>query len=79
MDYTPISVGRVLTAFGLTIVVGVLPIFAVGLSRGPFSESDRYGGLMLVLGSIVVAMTLIGLSWLAVSFGRRVGRRPSRA
>lgn len=79
MDYTPIGFGRVLAAFGLTVVVGLVPVFAIALHRNPFSTMDRYGGLVLGLGSIAVAVTLIGFLWLTAASGRRVVRRPSRA
>lgn len=84
MDYTPISIGRVLVAFALTAAVGLVPVLAIVLHSnqsvlGPFSVGDGYGGLVLGLGSIALAVTLIGLAWLAVAFGRRVVRRPSRA
>jgi hypothetical protein len=79
MDYTPIGIGRVLAAFALTVVVGLMPIVAIVLNRNPFSVSDSYGWLVLGLGSIAAAMTLVGLTWRAVVFGRRVVGRPSRA
>jgi hypothetical protein len=84
MDYTPISAGRVLAAFALTVIVGVMPVLAIVLkdnssTLGPLGVIEGYGGLVLGLGSIALAMALIGLTWLAVAFGRRVVRRPSRA
>lgn len=84
MDHTPISFGRVLVAFALTAAVGLVPVLAIVLNNnpsvlGPFGVSDGYGGLVLGLGSIALAVALIGLAWLAVAFGRRVVRRPSRA
>lgn len=84
MDHTPISFGRVLVAFALTAAVGLVPVLAIVLNNnpsvlGPFGVGDGYGGLVLGLGSIALAVALIGLAWLAVAFGRRVVRRPSRA
>jgi len=79
MDYTPISVGRVLAAFGLTVIVGAMPVLAIVLNHNPLSDDGGYGVLVLGFGSIAVAIALIGLTWLAVAFGRRVVRRPSRA
>lgn len=79
MDYTPISAGRVLAGFALTLIVGVAPMLAVVLNHSPVSVSGGYGGLVLGLGSIAIALTLIGLSWLTVALGRRVVGRPSRA
>ena len=81
MDYTPIGVGRVLIAFVLTIVVGALPVLAV-LLNGNFATSDApdgYGVMVLGLGSIALAVLLIGLSRLAFAARRRVVGQPSRA
>lgn len=78
MDYSPISAGRVFTAFALTLIVGVAPLLAILLNRNQITIGDGYGGLVLGLGSIVVALTLMSLSWLAVVLGRRVVGRPSR-
>lgn len=79
MDYTPIGIGRVLAAFGLTIAVGLMPIIAIVLNHNPFGVGDGYGGLALGIGSAVVTAVLVGLIWLAVTFGRRLVGRPSRA
>ncbi len=83
MDYTPISPIRMLLAFALTIAVGIAPVFAIALhGKLPGSIAgalgDGYGGLVLGLGSIAVAVTLIGFTWLTVVLGRRVTGRPSR-
>lgn len=81
MDYTPISAGRVLVAFAMTIIVGLVPVLLIVLNAnssilGNTDVGD--GGLALGLGSIAVAIALIGLTWLAVAFARRAVRRPSR-
>lgn len=81
MDYTPIGVGRVLAAFALTIVVAVLPVAAVLINQGPatIGAPDGYGGVVLGLGTVLLAMALIGLSRLTVAAKRRSVGRPSRA
>lgn len=79
MDFTPISVRHMLVAFGLTVVIGLLPVLAVVLSGTAFSVGGGYSGLVLGLGTVAVMAALIGLSWLAVALGRRVVGRPSRA
>ena len=84
MDYTPISTGRVLMAFALTVFAGVLPIVVIVL-RGTTSVSNAwsvvggYSELVLGLGALAVVVALLGLAWLAGAFGRRPVRRPSRA
>ena len=84
MDYTPISAGRVLIAFALTTLVGLLPVvFVIGSSKSVISLlSDAggvYGGLAIGVGSTVMVLALVGLPWLVVMIGRRVGGRPFRA
>lgn len=79
MDYTPIGVGRVLAAFALTVVVGLMPVVVIVLQRNPFSVSNGYGWLVLGLGTIAVAIALTGLVWRAVVLWRRVVGQPSRA
>jgi len=84
MDYTPISARRVLMAFGLTLVVGLAPVLAIALIHNAtfvsaLSAPNGYGGLVLGLGGIALAVSLTGLTWLAVAVGRRVVRWPSRA
>ena len=83
MDYTPISVRRVLLAFAITVLVAIGPVLTLGLGDissvlSSITSIDCYGGLVLGLGSIAVAAALIGLTWLAFAFGRRADRRPSR-
>jgi hypothetical protein len=86
MDYTPISARRVLLAFGLTLVVALLPVaFLVlhGGSDGSTSvnaQSDRSPrDMLLVVGSAVLIAAMIGVLVLVISIGRRLARRPARA
>ncbi|MEO6604854.1 MAG: hypothetical protein ABIN55_04505 [Aeromicrobium sp.] len=84
MDYTPIGAGRVLAAFAFTMIVGLVPITAVlakhdSATSEALSTFDGYGGLVLGMGSVAMAIALIGLSRLAVATKRRAVGRPSRA
>lgn len=81
MDYTPVGVGRVLVAFALTFIAGVLPVAVVMINDGAatFALPGGYGVWVLGLGSVALALALIGLSRLSVASKRRVVGRPSRA
>lgn len=74
MDYTPITVGRVLSAFALTVVVGLAPVMVIAL-RTP----GGYGGVTLGLGIIAVLVAIIRLTRLTTANRRHVVGRPSRA
>lgn len=85
MDYTPISARRVVLGFSLTIMMALLPLAAVSMSSTTWSlgflglGGDGYRGLVLVVGSTVVAMTFAALATVVWQAARRVSRRPSGA
>jgi hypothetical protein len=83
MDYTPISMRRVLVAFGLTAFVALLPVGLLIVKMGadgplaPIAAADGSPrDMLLVLGSIAAS---IGVFVLVILTGRRVMRRPARA
>ncbi len=84
MDYTPISVGRVLAAFAITVLVGLLPIAMVlvnhdATTMDALTARDGYGSWVLGMGGLALMSALIGLTRLAVASRRRVVGWPSRA
>lgn len=86
MDYTPISMRRVLVAFALTAFVALVPALYFVLQSvqlGPlsvFADADGgYRGLVLGVWSVVLTAAMVGALTLTVVAGRRVVRRPSRA
>ena len=85
MDYTPISMRRVLLAFAFTAFVALVPVLFVVLrsGAGPLASArDAEGGyrdLVLGAGSVMLTALLIGALMLTVALGRRMVRRPTRA
>lgn len=82
MDYTLISSRRVLLAFALTALVALSPALFIFLQTGPIDflggTHGGYRGIVLGAETVALALVLIGLFSVAVLFGRRVVRRPSR-
>jgi hypothetical protein len=82
MDYTPISVHRVLVAFAITAFVAVTPVLFIFLQTSGVhlfgGTRGGYGGFVLGVETVALAMVLFGLLSGAVVLGRRVVRRPFR-
>ncbi|MCW2831935.1 MAG: hypothetical protein JWP31_2627 [Aeromicrobium sp.] len=85
MDYTPISVRRVLFGFSLTALTAVLPLLVVMLRSSPWSGDaftggvDGYRWVMLGVGGVIGTMALVSLAALAWLVSRRAAGRPSGA
>lgn len=86
MDYTPISTRRVLLAFAFTAFAALAPALfflmqsGAGGPLGRLADADGgYRELVLGAGSAVLTASLIGALVLAVTLGRRMIRRPTRA
>lgn len=86
MDYTPISMRRVLVAFASTAFVALVPALYFVLQSGQagplsaFADADgSYHGLVLGTSSVVLTAAMIGALMLTVAVGRRMVRRPTRA
>lgn len=85
MDYTPISARRILLGFAFTAFIAILPLLVVYLRQHTlpvdvFPDTDGgYRGVVLGIGSVVSAMTLVALATATVLTARRMARRPSRA
>lgn len=83
MDYTPISVRRVLASFGFTFLVALAPAAIAFIKSGSVAKvipggHDGYRWLTFGSGT-AVAVAVIGLLWLTVFVTRKVARRPFRA
>src|SRR5205823_11457075 len=68
------TAGRAVVFSGTTVAIGLLALLALPL---PFLRSVGYGGMLIPLVSVLVAMTL--LPAVLVSFGPRLDKRRLRS